>query len=81
MTDYPARTPEALGAILRGCRREKRLTQEVVGKNAGLLQAAVSQIESRPGSSSLGRIYRVLSALDLELVVRSRQSADPGVEW
>jgi HTH-type transcriptional regulator/antitoxin HipB len=81
MTDYPARTPEALGAILRGCRREKRLTQEVVGKNAGLLQAAVSQIESRPGSSSLGRIYRVLSALDLELVVRSRRSADPGVEW
>ena len=81
MTDFPARTPQQLGAILRGYRCEQGFTQQVVGRNAGLLQAAISQIESKPGSASLGRIYRVLSALDLELVVRPRRPADSKAEW
>jgi len=81
MPIHAARTPQALGAILRGHRREKRLTQQVVGERAGLLQAAISQMESDPATSSLERIYRVLSALDLELVIRPRQHPNTDVEW
>ena len=81
MTDFPARTPQQLGAILRGCRRDKGLTQCAVGRTAGLLQGAISQIESNPGSASLARIYRILSVLDLELIVRPRQTTTPKREW
>ncbi len=81
MSEFAARTPQQLGEILRGFRREKQLTQHAVGKEAGLLQSAISQIESDPGPASLVRIYRVLSALELELVVRPRGMADRKTEW
>jgi HTH-type transcriptional regulator/antitoxin HipB len=81
MSDYIARTPRQLGAILRGYRRERKLTQQAVGKVSGLPQGAVSQIESDPATSSLSRIYRMLAALDLELVVRPRGAIDRKTEW
>ena len=81
MSEYPIRTPKQLGAILRGFRRERKLTQRAVGKNAGLAQNAISQIETDPGPASLARIARVLAALDLELVVRSRKTDDRPAEW
>ncbi|MCW5556572.1 MAG: helix-turn-helix domain-containing protein [Verrucomicrobiae bacterium] len=81
MTDFPAATPQQLGAILRGYRREKGLSQQRVGSAAGLPQGAISLIESDPGPASLVRIYRVLSALNLELVVRPRQAGARPTEW
>jgi len=81
MPDYPIRTPQQLGAILRGFRREQKLTQRAVGANAGLAQNAISQIETNPGPASLARIARVLSALDLELVIRSRKTDGRSSEW
>jgi HTH-type transcriptional regulator/antitoxin HipB len=81
MPDYPIRTPQQLGAVLRGFRRERKLTQRVVGANAGLAQNAISQIETNPGPTSLARIARVLAALSLELVVRSRKTDDRPAEW
>lgn len=81
MTDFPAATPQQLGAILRGYRREKGLTQQAVGSSAGLPQGAISLIESDPGPASLARIYRVLSALNLDLVVRPRRAVARRTEW
>ncbi len=81
MPEYPIRTPQQLGAVLRGFRRERKLTQRAVGDRAGLAQNAVSLLETDPGPASLARIARVLAALDLELVVRSRKSADLSAEW
>jgi hypothetical protein len=37
-----------------------------------LRQNAVSAIEADPGRSSVGRLFKLLSALDLELVVRDK---------
>ena len=81
MSDFIARTPLQLGAILRGYRRERNLTQQGVGAGCGLPQAALSQIESNPTTTSLSRIYRILAALDLELVIRPRSSGDRKTEW
>jgi len=81
MTDFPAMTPQQLGAVLRGVRREKRLTQAAVGGMAGLPQGAISLIESNPGPASLARIYRVLSALNVELIVRVRPTTARPTEW
>ena len=81
MTEFVARTPEQLGAILRGYRHERQLTQKGVGSQCGLSQAALSQIESDPTTTSLSRIYRILSTLDLELVVRSKGPDGQKTEW
>lgn len=81
MSDFVTRTPRQLGAILRGYRRERQLTQTEIGTRCGLPQAAISLVESDPTNTSLSRIYRILAALDVELVVRPRGSGSGTSEW
>ena len=79
--DYPIKTPSQLGAVLKGFRRERKLTQANVGAKVGLKQNAVSEIESSPERSSLARVFKLLAALDLDLVVRPRQTSDQRSNW
>lgn len=79
--DYPLKTPDQLGAVLKGFRRERQLTQAVLGSRVGLPQNAVSEIESLPGRSSLARVFKLLAALDLDLVIRRRQLSGKRSDW
>ncbi len=81
MNDYPIKTPRQLGAILQGYRQDQKLTQKDVGTKVGLAQNVVSLLEAAPERASFGRIFKLLSALDLELVVRPRGTAVRGTEW
>ena len=79
--EYPIKTPEQLGAVLKGFRRERQLTQATAGSRAGLAQNAVSEMEANPGRTSFLRLLKLLSALDVELVVRNRKPAAKSSEW
>jgi HTH-type transcriptional regulator/antitoxin HipB len=81
MKDYPIKTPRQLGAILQGYRQDQKLTQKDVGTKVGLAQNVVSILEAAPERASFGRIFKLLSALDLELVVRPRGTAVRRTEW
>ena len=81
MNDYPIKTPQQLGAVLQGCRKQQRLTQKDAGAKVGLAQNAISQIESAPGRAGLARVFKLLAALDLELVVRSRGTVGRRSDW
>jgi HTH-type transcriptional regulator / antitoxin HipB len=81
MTDYTIKTPHQLGSVLQGYRRERGMTQKDVGAKVGLAQNAVSQIEAAPGRVSLVRLFKLLAALDLELVVRPRGAPGRRSEW
>jgi HTH-type transcriptional regulator/antitoxin HipB len=81
MMDYPIKTPRQLGTVLQGYRKEQRLTQRAVGAKVGLAQNAVSQIEAEPGRAGLARIFKLLAALDLELVVRPRKATGRQADW
>lgn len=72
--DYVARTPAQLGPILRSIRAERSLTQQDAGAKVGLKQSTVSAIERDSAHSSVDTLYRLLSALGLELVVRDKPS-------
>ena len=72
--DYVARTPAQLGPILRSLRAERGLTQQEAGTKVGLKQSTVSAIESHSGHTSVDTLYKLLSALGLELVVRDKPS-------
>ena len=84
--DYIARTPAQLGPILKGIRTQHGLTQQEAGAKVGVKQSTVSAIENDAARSSLDTLYKLLSSLGLELVVRdkSRQLDPSGVhkqEW
>ena len=75
--DYPVRTPKQLGEVLRGFRGARELTQAELAGRIGLMQKAVSAMERAPGRTSVERLFRVLSGLDIEVVLRAKKSS-PG---
>ncbi|MFO1058090.1 MAG: helix-turn-helix transcriptional regulator [Dongiaceae bacterium] len=75
MTDQIARNEKQLGAILRRARRQAGLRQESLGEHIHLRQATISRLESGEPAVQLRTLMAVLSALDLELVVRPRSKA------
>ena len=74
--DYTARTPVQLGPILRSIRNERGLTQRDAGAKVGLKQSTISAIESHSAHTSVDTLYKLLSALGLELVVRDKPRDD-----
>ena len=71
---FVARTPEQLGPILKSCRAQRGLTQQAAGAKVGLKQGTVSAIEAEAARTSVGSLYKLLSALGLELVIRNKQA-------
>ena len=72
--DYVARTPKQLGAILKSCRNQRRLTQHEAGARVGLKQSTVSHIETDATHTRIESLYRLISSLGLELVLREKKS-------
>jgi len=80
--EYVARTPRQLGQMLRACREQRQLTQGAVGSRVGVRQSQISSIETRGADITVGTLYRLLAALDLELVLRNRHARDKRpTEW
>ena len=76
------RAPAQLGVLLKGVRRQQGLSQqELALKAGGTSQARLSQLELHPGRLTVERLLLLLAALDLELVVRSRESSIEPAEW
>jgi HTH-type transcriptional regulator / antitoxin HipB len=78
--DSTARTPDQLAQVLKVRRKKQRLSQTQVGIRAGIRQDTVSALELRPGSSSVDSLYKVLSTLGLELVIRDKGSSTSSKE-
>jgi HTH-type transcriptional regulator / antitoxin HipB len=67
-----ARDPRQIGAALRRQRKRLGVSQDRLGKKIGLRQATISSLESGDAGTKLGTLLDALSALDLELVIRTR---------
>jgi len=66
-------SPEGLGAALRSERKKRKLSQTTVGKAVGVDQPTVSKVEKGNPGTELGTLFRLLAALELELVIQPRQ--------
>ena len=64
-----------IGEVLQGWRKERKLTQAQLGAKVGLSQVAVSHLEQAPEKTSVERLFRLLSALEVDLVLRDRASS------
>lgn len=77
--DYTIHTPGQLGQVLRGQRMAQGLTQKATGEPVGLLPKTVGRLEGAPARSSVESLFKLLSALSLELVIRPK--SDQASEW
>lgn len=70
--DQIARTQKQIGAILRRARKQAGLSQSALGQQIHMRQGTVSRLESGEPAIELQTLMAVLSALNLELVIRPR---------
>ena len=66
-------SPVNLGHILRAARKKKGLSQTEAGKSVGIDQPTLSKIERGESHARIDTLFRLLAALDMEMIVKSRQ--------
>ncbi|WP_135213204.1 helix-turn-helix domain-containing protein [Vitreimonas flagellata] len=76
--DQIARSPKQIGAALRRRRRALGLTQAQVAKDTSIRQATVSSAEAGE-PMQLTTLFDLLTALDLEIVLRPRSKGATNV--
>lgn len=76
--DEIARNTKQIGAVVRRRRRQVRLPQSALGQRAGIRQATVSALERGEPGTELRTLMDVMTALNLEMVIRER--SDPAME-
>jgi len=81
VSSFTAQTAEQLGEILQGFRRQRGLTQRALGERIGVAQKVISEVERRPDHLTVRRLYQLLGALGVELVLRDRGEAASRTEW
>lgn len=73
---------QTLGQVLQSERKQKGMTQREVAHCVGLRQPTVSSIEQGNQGTELGTLFRLLAALDLEMVIQPRGTKHPEeVDW
>jgi HTH-type transcriptional regulator/antitoxin HipB len=72
MNDQIARTPKQIGDAVRRHRRAQGLKQEDLGNKTNLRQATISALEAGEPGTHLRTLFDVLTALNMELVIRLR---------
>ena len=72
--EIPILTPIQLGQKLKGRRKELELTQQEAGKRVGLLPKTISTLELTPEKCSISSLLKLLSALELEIVLQPKGS-------
>lgn len=72
-----------LAVFCNEVRKEKKLSQAQVSSSVGLKQTTLSKFELRPESTKLETVFRILSALDLEIevLVKQKTSSASHKEW
>lgn len=58
---------DLLGQMIRTTRKEKKLTQEMLGKLVGVNKSQISKLENNANSATIETIIRVFKALKAEI--------------
>lgn len=65
-------SPKELGLLIFNQRKKLKLSQAEVGNLVGLKQKTISAIENRPEGTQIETLFRVLSALNLDIKVLAK---------
>jgi HTH-type transcriptional regulator/antitoxin HipB len=69
-------TPVELSVSIRNQRKKLKLSQTEVGELVGLKQKTISALENTPENVKLSTLFRVISALELEIKMTSKKESD-----
>lgn len=69
-------SPRDLALFVISQRKKLKLSQAAVGDLVGLKQATVSAFENKPESSKLDTIFRILSAVNLDVHIEDKTYQD-----
>lgn len=76
------RSPKELALHIINQRKKLKLSQAKVGKLVGLKQQTISQFEIKPESTQLDTLFRILSALNLDVKILAKNEAGATkVQW
>lgn len=67
-------SPQTLGSALKRQRKAKKLTQNNVGEAFKLDQTTISSIEQGAPGTRLETLFRLLAALELEMIIRPKKN-------
>jgi len=73
--DYRVAIASQLSSLIKNIRKQRGITQSELGVKLGISQRSVAQFEARPEKASFQRVLSVLSALDIDLVLKERKQA------
>lgn len=76
--EYHIRTLDQLRPILVGLRKQAGLSQTAVASLLGVSQQSYAKIEANPSSTSVERLFKILSLLGGEMILNERT---PGTDW
>jgi HTH-type transcriptional regulator/antitoxin HipB len=81
--DQIVQSPKSLGSAIKRQRKVKQLNQQQAGSAFKLDQTTVSSIEQGAAGTRLETIFRMLAALDLEMVIRPKKTTSnkTGDNW
>lgn len=77
-TEVVIHGPAQIGQTIRRFREARGIDQSELAELADLHRTYVSKAENATPTDTLGRLMRMLGALDLELVIRPRAGAPGG---
>lgn len=69
-------SPKELVLLINRQRKKLKLSQAEIGKLVGLKQQTISEFELKPESTQLDTLFRILSALNLEVKLVTKDDAD-----
>ncbi len=75
------RCAEDLAVAVKEKRRELGLSQTEAADLVGLKQATISEFENKPSGTKLDTLFRMLAALNLEIVINVRGHPMKGEQW
>lgn len=81
MESQSIRTPMQLAMVLGGFRKKLKMTQKQASLKVGLYPKSISALENSPETSSIESLFKLLSALGLELVLKSKSLGSSDGEW
>ena len=67
-------SPKSLGNAIKRQRKIKNLNQTEAGSVVKIEQSTLSSIENGAPGTRLETLFRVLAALDLEIIIRPKQT-------
>ncbi len=69
----PIRSSKELALLVTNQRKKLKLSQTAIGQLVGLKQKTISAFENKPGGTKLETLFLILSALNLNLEIVSKE--------